>query len=248
MNNYLLPCLKEIAKDRLIIMVTHNPDLAEKYSTRIVRLQDGLVVSDSNPYDGSEYEWKETSEESIQEKENKQKECESFIESEKSRKTLYDHASTIEHLIGQIDRAQIIIQQTEKSINDTEKECQKTEEVLKAKIKKLKQVEELKAEKQKQWEEAQEMAKPYDLVKLSNQNIENSQRLTALKELKADFENHHDIQKINQTKEQSPLLPLSLLPTYLDAQESAHTEQQKELLHSKKRTTPYAQDKHHAKF
>ena len=96
-------------------------------------------------------------------------------------------------MIGQIDRAQIIIQQTEKSINDTEKECQKTEEVLKAKIEKLKQVEELKAEKQKQWEKAQEMAKPYDLVKLSNQNTENSQRLTALKELKTDFENHHNI-------------------------------------------------------
>ena len=132
-------------------------------------------------------------EKSIQEKENKQKECESFIESEKSRKTLYDHASTIEHLIGQIDRAQIIIQQTEKSISNTEKECQKAEEVLKAKVEKLKQVEELKVEKQKQWEEAQEMAKPYDLVKLSNQNIENSQRLTALKELKTDFENHHNI-------------------------------------------------------
>ena len=65
--------------------------------------------------------------------------------------------------------------------------------MLKAKIEKLKQVEELKAEKQKQWEEAQEMAKPYDLVKLSNQNTENSQRLTALKELKTDFENHHNI-------------------------------------------------------
>ena len=34
-------------------MVTHNPELAEKYSTRIVRLQDGLVVSDSNPYDSA---------------------------------------------------------------------------------------------------------------------------------------------------------------------------------------------------
>lgn len=43
--------IREIAGERLVIMVTHNPELAEKYSSRIVRLQDGLVVSDSNPYD-----------------------------------------------------------------------------------------------------------------------------------------------------------------------------------------------------
>jgi formylmethanofuran dehydrogenase subunit E len=36
-------------------MVTHNPEIAEEYSSRIVRLQDGLVISDSNPYDGNEY-------------------------------------------------------------------------------------------------------------------------------------------------------------------------------------------------
>ena len=42
--------LKEIAKDRLVIMVTHNPELADKYSTRIIRLVDGVIKSDSNPY------------------------------------------------------------------------------------------------------------------------------------------------------------------------------------------------------
>ena len=42
--------IKEIANDRLVIMVTHNPELAEQYSTRIIRLLDGTVVSDSNPY------------------------------------------------------------------------------------------------------------------------------------------------------------------------------------------------------
>lgn len=41
--------LKEISKDRLIIMVTHNPDLAENYSTRIVRLLDGRLLADSAP-------------------------------------------------------------------------------------------------------------------------------------------------------------------------------------------------------
>ncbi len=46
----IMGLLQEIAKDRLIIMVTHNPELAEHYSTRIVRLLDGKVVDDSNPY------------------------------------------------------------------------------------------------------------------------------------------------------------------------------------------------------
>lgn len=46
----IMELLKEIAKDKLVVMVTHNPELAEKYSTRIVRLLDGKIVSDSNPY------------------------------------------------------------------------------------------------------------------------------------------------------------------------------------------------------
>ena len=49
----IMDILKDIAKDRLVIMVTHNPDLAEAYSTRIIRLKDGLVTDDSDPYDGS---------------------------------------------------------------------------------------------------------------------------------------------------------------------------------------------------
>ena len=48
--------LKEISKDRLVIMVTHNPELADEYSTRIIRLVDGKIVNDSNPYDSSEEE------------------------------------------------------------------------------------------------------------------------------------------------------------------------------------------------
>lgn len=42
--------LKEIAKDKLVIMVTHNPELAKQYSTRIVKLLDGKIVDDSNPF------------------------------------------------------------------------------------------------------------------------------------------------------------------------------------------------------
>ena len=52
----VMEILKEISKDRLIIMVTHNPDLAEKYSTRIIKLLDGKVTDDTNPYNASKRE------------------------------------------------------------------------------------------------------------------------------------------------------------------------------------------------
>lgn len=50
----VMEILKEIAKDHLIIMVTHNPDLAEQYASRTVRFLDGQVISDSNPLDDEE--------------------------------------------------------------------------------------------------------------------------------------------------------------------------------------------------
>ena len=46
----IMELLKEISKDKLIIMVTHNPELAEKYSSRIIRCMDGRVIDDSNPF------------------------------------------------------------------------------------------------------------------------------------------------------------------------------------------------------
>ncbi len=46
----VMELLKEVARDRLVIMVTHNPELAQQYSTRIVTLKDGKVTGDSNPY------------------------------------------------------------------------------------------------------------------------------------------------------------------------------------------------------
>ena len=52
----IMDLLKKIAKDRLVIMVTHNPELAQEYSTRIVRLLDGKITDDSNPYSASEKE------------------------------------------------------------------------------------------------------------------------------------------------------------------------------------------------
>ena len=50
----IMNLLKDIAKDRLVIMVTHNPDLALEYSTRIINLKDGIVIDDSNSYDSKE--------------------------------------------------------------------------------------------------------------------------------------------------------------------------------------------------
>ncbi len=52
----IMDLIKEIAKDRLVIMVTHNPELAEQYATRIVRLVDGQIKSDSDPFDASKDE------------------------------------------------------------------------------------------------------------------------------------------------------------------------------------------------
>ncbi|MDR1735142.1 MAG: ABC transporter ATP-binding protein/permease [Oscillospiraceae bacterium] len=46
----VMDLLKEVAKDRLVIMVTHNPELADTYATRIVKLRDGRITSDSDPY------------------------------------------------------------------------------------------------------------------------------------------------------------------------------------------------------
>lgn len=46
----VMELLKEVAKDRLIIMVTHNPELAEQYATRIITLKDGEIISDTDPY------------------------------------------------------------------------------------------------------------------------------------------------------------------------------------------------------
>lgn len=64
-SRQIMDLIKEIAKDKLVIMVTHNPELAESYADRIVRFSDGQVVSDSNPYSeeavSADYKLKKTS-------------------------------------------------------------------------------------------------------------------------------------------------------------------------------------------
>ncbi len=50
----VMDLLKEVARDRLVVMVTHNPELAEKYATRIVTLKDGEITSDSDPFEPSD--------------------------------------------------------------------------------------------------------------------------------------------------------------------------------------------------
>ena len=50
----VMELLKEVAKDRLVIMVTHNSEIAEEYSTRIVKLKDGKIIDDSNPFEVEE--------------------------------------------------------------------------------------------------------------------------------------------------------------------------------------------------
>ena len=64
-SEQILDLIKEIAKDKLIIMVTHNKELAEQYADRIIRFSDGKVIADSNPYEPeqeeSDYKLKKTS-------------------------------------------------------------------------------------------------------------------------------------------------------------------------------------------
>lgn len=70
----VMDILKEISKDRLVIMVTHNPELAEKYSTRIIRMLDGEITSDSMPItDAERAEQEKTLAERASEKDNKDK-------------------------------------------------------------------------------------------------------------------------------------------------------------------------------
>jgi len=61
----IMDLIKEIAGDKLVIMVTHNPELAEQYADRIVKFQDGKIISDSNPYscekENKEFSLKKTS-------------------------------------------------------------------------------------------------------------------------------------------------------------------------------------------
>lgn len=57
----IMELLRKVADDRLVVMVTHNPELAEQYSTRIVKLRDGQITDDTDPYDISEQETQITS-------------------------------------------------------------------------------------------------------------------------------------------------------------------------------------------
>lgn len=66
----VMELLKEISKERLVIMVTHNPELAKKYSTRIINILDGEITGDSNPLTDDEYLKEKESDEAVL-KENK---------------------------------------------------------------------------------------------------------------------------------------------------------------------------------
>ncbi len=75
----IMELLKEVARDRLVIMVTHNPELAEEYSTRIVRLRDGLVTDDSNPFEGEPAPTAESAEPKKKSKKKSKKNSMSFL-------------------------------------------------------------------------------------------------------------------------------------------------------------------------
>ncbi|MCQ2802813.1 MAG: ABC transporter ATP-binding protein/permease [Bacilli bacterium] len=75
----IMDLLKEVAKDHLVIMVTHNPELASQYATRIVRMKDGEVLEDSMPYDGKEKKVEPKAEEVKESKGRKSKSSMSFL-------------------------------------------------------------------------------------------------------------------------------------------------------------------------
>ena len=53
-SKQIMDLLKKVARQKLVIMVTHNPELAQEYSSRIIKLKDGKIIDDTNPYDGRE--------------------------------------------------------------------------------------------------------------------------------------------------------------------------------------------------
>ena len=73
-SKQVMELLKEIAKDKLVIMVTHNSEIAKAYSTRIIKIKDGKIIGDSNPYDGKI----NTKEDLVEEKKNTKKTSMSF--------------------------------------------------------------------------------------------------------------------------------------------------------------------------
>ena len=64
----IMELLKDMSRDRLIIMVTHNPDLAERYSSRIIRILDGVIVDDSDPLSDEDYAYEKSLERSAAER------------------------------------------------------------------------------------------------------------------------------------------------------------------------------------
>ncbi len=74
----IMELLKEISKDKLIIMVTHNPDLANEYSNRIIKCLDGEVIGDSNPFEPSEADYESEKDSAIKETQKGSKTSMSF--------------------------------------------------------------------------------------------------------------------------------------------------------------------------
>ena len=71
----IMDLIKEIAGERLVIMVTHNPELAKRYSSRIVELKDGQIISDSNPFRENEEEQESQNRNPYRRKRNKRRVC-----------------------------------------------------------------------------------------------------------------------------------------------------------------------------
>ena len=85
----IMEILKEISKDKLIIMVTHNPELAETYSTRIIKVLDGKVLSDSDPYEATEEAVIEAAPAPVEEKKEKKEKKKKKASEEKTSMSFF---------------------------------------------------------------------------------------------------------------------------------------------------------------
>ncbi|MBO4962937.1 MAG: ABC transporter ATP-binding protein, partial [Clostridia bacterium] len=82
----VMEILKEISKDRLVVMVTHNPELADKYASRIISMSDGLILNDTNPITAQEESLIEVKDDEIKEEIKNDLTCEQTDKKVKSKK------------------------------------------------------------------------------------------------------------------------------------------------------------------
>lgn len=172
----VMDILKEISNDRLVIMVTHNDELANQYCPRICRFKDGKLISDSNPYNPDEQEQEASTEETVPDKENRPVHIEE-----------YERASAIEFGDAELEAyvSEITLEQT------VDKEEPKKEEKTPEEIKIQKKIEDF---------DYSQMFLDETNERKRKQKISNHKRKQKMKQLNADTKAFFDQLGLNQQK------------------------------------------------